>query len=65
MTAGRQRNQRSMIVMQAALVWSQADTDELREFIETGNWQGEASEVLPYNPQIRELVVKQFQQGIA
>ena len=63
MARGRQRNQRALIVMQATLVWSQADGEELRDFIETGRWQGEASDILPYNPMMRELVVKQFEQG--
>jgi len=50
-----------MIVMQAQLVWSSADSEELHDFIESGSWNGETEcDVLPYSPALREAITSQW-----
>jgi hypothetical protein len=62
MARGRERNQRAVIVAQAALVWITASADELEEFIDTG-WMPVGSDsseaVFPYDPDALKQMIAQ------
>lgn len=59
MCGGKQRAARFLIAAQANLVWADESTD-VAGFIETGELGG-GSDVMPYDPTLREAVVKEFQ----
>lgn len=63
MVQGSQTSSRALVVAQAALVWALDGVDIVR-FVTTGHMDTSTSEadvVLPYDPMIREMIVKNLQ----
>lgn len=51
---------RLAMIRQAQLTWSNEDTD-YQEFMKTGRLGDSEDEVLPFNPELRSEIVRQFQ----
>jgi hypothetical protein len=56
------KGKRMQIVALARLTWAPEDAD-VQTFVQTGKLGDPEDDVIPYNPDIRSEVVKQFQGG--